>query len=103
MGGFGTYSLATTHPEYFAAVCSVSGTGKPERAERLKNVPLLILQGGSDGVVPPAGARKVAARMKELGQTVELKIFEHYGHAYYPDEYLPLTLKFFARFTRSKK
>jgi len=103
MGGFGTYSLATAHPEYFAAVCCVSGTGNVAKAERLKSVPLLILQGGSDGVVPPAGAKKVAARMKELGQTVELHIFPTYGHAYYPKEYLPLTLKFFGRFTRGAK
>ena len=62
-----------------------------------------IIQGGIDNVVLPAGAKRVAAKAKELGQTVELKMFDKYGHAYYPKEYMPLTLKFFNRFTRSKK
>ncbi|MBN2581763.1 MAG: prolyl oligopeptidase family serine peptidase [Planctomycetes bacterium] len=101
MGGFGTYTLATEHPEYFAAICCVSGTGNPDKAEALKNVPTMILQGGDDTVVPVDGAKKVEAKMKELGQTVELHVFDEHGHAYYPDKYLPMTLKFFGRFKRA--
>jgi poly(3-hydroxybutyrate) depolymerase len=106
MGGFGTYALATEHPEYFAAICCVSGSarggeeGRPAGVERLKSVPTMIIHGGADGVVPVEGARKLEAAMKELGMTVELHVFETHGHAYYTDQYLPLTLKFFNRFTR---
>ncbi|NLF29958.1 MAG: prolyl oligopeptidase family serine peptidase [Planctomycetes bacterium] len=101
MGGFGTYTLTTARPGTFAAACCVSGTGDADRADRLKNVPLLILQGGSDGVVPPAGAERVAARMKELGQTVEIHVFPTHGHAYYPEQYMKLTLDFFGRHRRT--
>jgi pimeloyl-ACP methyl ester carboxylesterase len=100
MGGFGTYTLATTHPELFAAICCVSGTGRPELAEKLKTVPMLILQGGTDEVVPPAGAERVAARMKELGENVQLRIFPVYGHDYHGEEYLKLTLDFFSRYSK---
>jgi predicted esterase len=100
MGGFGTYTLATTHPELFAAICCVSGTGRPERAEKLKTVPMLILQGGTDEVVPPPGAERVAARMKELGENVQLHIFPVYGHDYHGEEYLKLTLDFFDRYSK---
>ncbi|MGO8705087.1 MAG: prolyl oligopeptidase family serine peptidase [Candidatus Brocadiia bacterium] len=100
MGGFGTYTMATSHPELFAAICCVSGTGRPDRAEMLKTVPLLILQGGMDEVVPPAGAERVAARMKELGETVQLKISPFYGHDYHGEEYLKLTLDFFDKYSK---
>ena len=102
MGGFGTYNLATEHPELFAAVCCVSGTGDPAKAEKLKNVPLLILQGGTDRVVPQAGAERVAARMKELGYVVDLHIFPTYGHDYRAEEYLNLSIDFFQKYTRKK-
>jgi dipeptidyl aminopeptidase/acylaminoacyl peptidase len=102
MGGFGTYNLATEHPEFFAAVCCVSGTGDPAKAEKLRNVPLLILQGGADRVVPQAGAEKVAARMKELGYVVDLNIFPKYGHDYRAEEYLDLSIDFFQKYTRKK-
>lgn len=102
MGGFGTYNLATEHPEFFAAVCCVSGTGDPAKAERLKNVPLMILQGGGDPVVAPAGAERVAARMRELGYVVDLRIFPTYGHDYHAKEYLDLSIDFFQKYTRKK-
>jgi len=109
MGGFGTDALATAHPEYFAAICCVSGSaregedGRPVGVERLKNVPTMIIHGGADGVVPVEGARKLEAAMKALGMTVELHVFDTHGHAYYTDQYLPLTLKFFGRFTRAAR
>jgi dienelactone hydrolase len=100
MGGFGTYTLATTYPQLFAAICCVSGTGRPELAEKLKTVPTLVLQGATDQVVPPEGARRVEARMKELGEEVQLRIFPIYGHDYHGEEYMKLTLNFFDRHTK---
>lgn len=100
MGGFGTYRMGTAHPELFAAICCVSGTGRPELADKLKTVPTLILQGATDEVVRPAGAQRVEARMKELGETVELHIFPIYGHDYQGEEYLKLTLDFFDRYSK---
>jgi dipeptidyl aminopeptidase/acylaminoacyl peptidase len=53
-----------------------------------------------DEVVPPAGAERVAARMKELGETVQLKISPFYGHDYHGEEYLNLTLDFFDKYSK---
>ncbi len=103
MGGFGTYTLASEHPEFFAAVCCVSGTGDPAKAEKLRNVPLMILQGGGDPVVAPAGAIAVAARMKELGYVVDLHVFPTYGHDYRAREYLNLSIDFFEKYRRKGK
>ena len=100
MGGFGTYRMGTTRPDLFAAICCVSGTGRPDVAEQLKTVPTLILQGATDEVVPPAGAQRVEARMKELGETVELHIFPVNGHDYHGVDYLKLTLDFFDKYSK---
>jgi predicted esterase len=100
MGGFTTYRLATAHPDLFAAVCCVSGTGNADLANQLKTTPTMILQGAQDPVVRPEGAKRVEARMKELGEEVELHIFPIYGHDYHGVEYLKLSLEFFDRHTK---
>lgn len=100
MGGFGTYNMVTSYPDLFAAGCSVSGTGKVEWARKLETVPLMIIQGGNDTVVRPAGAKAVAAEMARLGYTVKLQIFPTYGHGYKPSEYLPLTLDWFDKYRK---
>ncbi len=100
MGGFGTYSLATSHPDLFAAICCVSGTGRPDLAVNLKTTPTMILQGEQDLVVAPAGAKRVEARMKELGEEVELHLFPINGHDYHGEEYMKLSLDFFDRHTK---
>ena len=100
MGGHGTYAMTTTYPDYFAAGCCVSGTGKVELAEKLKNVPLLILQGGADTVVPPAGAKAVTAELEKLGYTVKLHIFPTWGHGYHVQEHLTLTLDWFDKYRK---
>jgi dipeptidyl aminopeptidase/acylaminoacyl peptidase len=69
-------------------------------AGQLKTVPTLILQGARDQVVQPAGAQQVEARMKELGETVELRIFPLNGHDYHGVDYLKLTLDFFDKYTK---
>jgi predicted peptidase len=102
MGGFGTYRLATEHPELFAAVCCAQGTGDPNKAEALKNVPMLIIQGGADYVVPPEGAQRLAARLKELGYEAELKLYPKDIHDYRAEEYFHATLDFFDKHTRKK-
>jgi predicted esterase len=85
-----------------AAVRGRTAPADPAKAEKLKNVPLLILQGGADRAVPQAGAERVAARMKELGCVVDLRIFPTYGHDYRAEEYLNLSIDFFQKYTRKK-
>jgi dipeptidyl aminopeptidase/acylaminoacyl peptidase len=44
--------------------------------------PLLILQGDDDPVVPLAQSRALAARLAELGRSVELHVYENEGHGW---------------------
>lgn len=99
MGGFGTYRMISEYPELFAAACCVSGTARAGE-ETPPAVPLLILQGEADTVVPPAGAEATARRHEAAGREVELHVFPSRGHGYDPEEYLRLTLDWFDRFSR---
>jgi dipeptidyl aminopeptidase/acylaminoacyl peptidase len=51
------------------------------RADRITS-PLLILQGDADKVVPPAQSRAIADRLRALGRTVELHLYEGEGHGW---------------------
>lgn len=44
--------------------------------------PLLILQGRDDKVVPPAQSESVADRLRALGRTVELHLYDGEGHGW---------------------
>ena len=81
-------------------VAPETGTGSVELAPKLKHVPLLILHGEEDSVVSVGGARRVAARMEELGQIVELHVFPHLGHGYKLPNHIDLSLDFFDKHTR---
>jgi dipeptidyl aminopeptidase/acylaminoacyl peptidase len=44
--------------------------------------PLLILQGDADPVVPPAQSQAIADRLRALGRTVELQMYEGESHGW---------------------
>nr|ACL67851.1 esterase/lipase [uncultured bacterium FLS18] len=67
MGGAGTYHLGTKHPNLWAGLCVVAPAPLQEIAalEKIKHLPMLVLQGDQDRLVTPT--RQWVARMKELG------------------------------------
>lgn len=52
MGGFGTWTLASAHPELFAAVVPICGFGDVSMVCALKNTPVWVFHGKKDSVVP---------------------------------------------------
>ena len=69
MGGRGTWDLAMSYPERFA-IASVCGGALPDRACRLKDVPVRAFHGAKDPVVPLAESETVvdAVRMRRNGR-----------------------------------
>ncbi|HXG64039.1 MAG TPA: prolyl oligopeptidase family serine peptidase [Blastocatellia bacterium] len=77
MGGLGTWLMAAHRPEMFAAIAPVS-SGAPGTAdafapllEKIKDIPVLVVHGGKDGIVTPARSRDAVAAAKKAGLRVE--------------------------------
>lgn len=95
MGGFGTYRLATRHPDLFSASAAIAArTGKKgdangypvELLPNLRNVPHLILHGGADELQPWANdALPLHQRLDALG-------YEHALRTYPASEHLTFAL-----------
>jgi dipeptidyl aminopeptidase/acylaminoacyl peptidase len=88
MGGAGTLFLASKHADVWAAVAAVAPASfmmNPNRGDILKAVknaglPILIVQGDADTVVPPSNTRMWVETAKELGlnyEYVELPGVDH--------------------------
>jgi poly(3-hydroxybutyrate) depolymerase len=82
MGGGGTYHLAATYPNVWAALAVAAPAPRAtiDQLRQFKHIPILVLQGDADRTVPPEGARDSVAKMKELGMEclyVEIKGGDH--------------------------
>ena len=80
MGGAGTYHLAATHPDLWAAlgVAAPAPSVDPDQLEAFKHVPIIVMQGDEDRLVTTT--REWVAKMKELGMEhlyVEVKGGDH--------------------------
>ncbi len=80
MGGRGTWDLAMTFPERFAAIVPVCGGALPDRACRLKDVPVKAYHGAKDTVVPLSESETVVEAVKACGGTAELFVYPEAGH-----------------------
>ncbi len=80
MGGGGTWSLAASHPERFAAVVPVSGVGDPAAASRLATLPIWVFHGGWDQIISVDWSRKMVAAIKAAGGTINYTEFPKSKH-----------------------
>ena len=80
MGGSGTWALASAHPEKFAAIAPVCGTGNPLDAEKLSHLPIWVFHGAKDPVVPLSHATTMVDALKAVGGNVKLTIYPEGKH-----------------------
>lgn len=82
LGGFGSFLIASQHPDKFAAVVpicgGVRGADLKSVAEKLKDVPMWIFHGDADTVVPPVRSREMVEAIKAAGGT-KVKYTEYPG------------------------
>jgi poly(3-hydroxybutyrate) depolymerase len=71
MGAGGTWKIAAKYPDIWAAVAPIAGSGDPATLDRLKHVPAIVVHGDADNTVNVEGSRRMVARAKTLGMTVE--------------------------------
>lgn len=80
MGGRGTWDLAMTFPERFAGIAPICGGALPDRACRLKGVPVRAYHGAKDGVVPLSETQTVVEAVRKCGGEAELVVYPEATH-----------------------
>ena len=71
MGGAGTWHLGIKHPDLWAALAPVAPAmfTSPDPLRAITHIPVIVIQGENDNLVPVAGVRRWVERMRELGMT----------------------------------
>lgn len=80
MGGFGTWAWAAAHPERFAAIVPICGGGSPDKANRLKDLPIWVFHGAKDRAVPLAASERMVEALKKHGSAVRFTVYPEAGH-----------------------
>jgi predicted peptidase len=73
MGGGGTWHLGIKYPDIWAGLGPIApAIFRPAtEVEKIKHIPVFLVQGDQDTLVPVAGARRWAEQMKKLEMTHE--------------------------------
>jgi len=82
MGGAGVWHLGTKYPDLWAGLAPIAPAafGQPTGLDKLKNIPVIVVQGDKDTLVRPEGTRRWVAKLKELGLTYEYLEIPGAGH-----------------------
>ncbi|MBZ0295862.1 MAG: prolyl oligopeptidase family serine peptidase [Anaerolineae bacterium] len=81
MGGSGTWHLAGTYTERFAAIAPICGTGyKWYAEERINDLPAWVFHGDADPVVPVEYSKRMVEALQDRGAEVRLTIYPGVDH-----------------------
>ncbi|MBQ8637016.1 MAG: prolyl oligopeptidase family serine peptidase [Clostridia bacterium] len=87
MGGYGTWQLAMSLPELFAAIVPICGGGMYWNAPRLVNVPIWAFHGEKDTVVHKEESIKMVDAVNRCGGSAKLTIYPENEHDAWSDTY----------------
>jgi len=87
MGGYGTWSIASTFPNRFAAIVPICGGGQPYQAGNLKSIPVWAFHGGKDPVVPLAESERMVDAVKKAGGNAKLTVYPEAQHDSWTETY----------------
>jgi len=79
-GGMGAFAAVLRYPDLFAGAIAISGSWSVLDAPRMTHVPLLIMHGSQDDVLPVQFTRALAASIKQNGGNVTYWEFGDVGH-----------------------
>ncbi len=80
MGGYGTWSMGLTYPNFFSAIGPVAGGGMAWRTPRLKTTPVYAFHGECDGDVLPVYSQLMVDGVNKNGGCAKLVLLENLGH-----------------------
>jgi poly(3-hydroxybutyrate) depolymerase len=105
MGGGGTWHLGTKYADTWAGLAPIAPAafGQPKDLDKLKNVPVFVVQGSSDTLVRPEGTRRWVDKLKELKITHEYLEIEGAGHGDVVTKGMPQIFEFFEKQQKKDK
>lgn len=82
MGGFGSWTIASEHPDKFAAVVPICGRGDPAKmATLLKEKPIWVFHGDADQSVKVEYSREMVKALQDAGsKTIKYTEYPGVGH-----------------------
>lgn len=80
MGGYATWQIAMTRPEWFAAIIPICGGGMYWNCHRLKYMGVWAFHGSADPAVFIEESKKMVDSVNANGGTAKLTIYEGGGH-----------------------
>ena len=87
MGGYGSWSLASTYPDRFAAVAPICGGGMPYLARNFKNLPVWAFHGAKDDVVPLQRSQEMVDAINNAGGNAKLTVYPDADHDSWTETY----------------
>jgi predicted peptidase len=99
MGGGGTWHLGTKYPDIWAGLAPIApaASGRPTGLDKLKNIPVIVVQGDKDTLVRPEGTRRWVEKMKELNLTHEYLEIAGAGHGDVISKGMPKIFEYFEK------
>jgi predicted peptidase len=106
MGGYGTWHLAATYPQRFAALTPICGGGPwfagfPEKVSVLKDVPIWVFHGAQDDVVSLEESERMVDALRACGSSVRFTVYPDADHDSWTETYdNPELYEWFLQHTR---
>jgi poly(3-hydroxybutyrate) depolymerase len=103
MGGAGTWHLGTKYSDIWAGLAPIAPAafGRPT-LDKIKNMPVIVVQGDKDNLVKPEGTRRWVEKMKELNMTHEYLEIAGGGHVDVLSKGMPRVFEFFEKQHKEK-
>ena len=87
MGGFGTWVMGITYPNYFSAMAPICGGGMYWNAARLKDLPIWAFHGALDDTVLPEESIHMVAAVNRNGGNAKITVYPDVAHASWVNAY----------------
>jgi poly(3-hydroxybutyrate) depolymerase len=99
MGGGGTWHLGRKYPDMWAGLAPIAPAafGAPTGLDKIKRIPVIVVQGDKDTLVKPEGTRRWVDKMKELNLTYEYLEIAGAGHGDVVSRGMPKIFEFFEK------
>lgn len=88
MGGQGTWTLALTQPNRFAAIAPICGWTDSWEVCKISHIPIWVFHGAKDNVVPVSESQEMVKALQDCGaKEVKLTIYPEANHDSWTETY----------------